>query len=120
LRRPKHVFRRVDLDYPQEFPPIRSMARALTNLPAQLTAFIGREDELKQLQEMHRQTRLLTLTGPGGAGKTRLALELASQLVGESADGGWLVELGPRSDPTLVPQGVATGLVPKAQPALRM
>ena len=120
LRRPEHVFQLVDLDSPQEFPPIRSMARALTNLPAQLTAFIGREDELKQLQEMHRQTRLLTLTGPGGAGKTRLALELASQLVGEAADGVWLVELDPLSDPTLVPQAVATGLGLKEQPGRRM
>jgi predicted ATPase/class 3 adenylate cyclase len=120
LRRPEHVFQLVDLDHPQEFPPIRSMPRAVTNLPAQLTAFIGREDELKQLQEMRRRTRLLTLTGPGGAGKTRLALELASKLVGEAADGVWLVELDPLSDPTLVPQAVATGLGLKEQPGRRM
>src|SRR5438270_4549339 len=94
--------------------------RGRSNLPAQLTAFIGREDELKQLREMHRQSRLLTLTGPGGAGKTRLALELASQLVGEAADGVWLVELDPLSDPLLVPQAVASGLGLKERPGRRM
>jgi predicted ATPase/class 3 adenylate cyclase len=120
LKRPEHVFQLVDLDDPKEFPPILSMPRQVTNLPAQLTAFIGREDELKQLQEMHRKTRMLTLTGPGGAGKTRLALELASQLVGEAADGVWLVELDPLSDPLLVPQAVANGLGLKEQPGRRM
>jgi len=120
LTRPEHVFQLVDLDAPTEFPPILSLPRQVTNLPTQLTAFIGREDELKQLQEMHRQSRLLTLTGPGGAGKTRLALELASQLVGEAADGVWLVELDPLSDPLLVPQAVASGLGLAEQPGRRM
>ena len=120
LKRTEHVFQLVDLDNPKEFPPILSVPRQITNLPAQLTAFIGREDELKQLREMHRQSRLLTLTGPGGAGKTRLALELASQLVGEAADGVWLVELDPLSDPLLVPQAVASGLGLKERPGRRM
>lgn len=120
LARPEHVFQLVDLDNPKEFAPIRSLSRQATNLPAQLTAFIGREDELKQLQEMHRRTRMLTLTGPGGAGKTRLALELASQLVAESADGVWLIELDPLSDPLLVPQAVASGLGLKEQPGRPM
>ncbi|HVS07712.1 MAG TPA: AAA family ATPase [Candidatus Dormibacteraeota bacterium] len=120
LTRPERVFQLVDLNRPAEFPPILSLARQLTNLPAQLTPFIGREEQLKELQEMHRQTRLLTLTGPGGAGKTRLALELAAQLVGEEADGVWLVELAPLSDPLLVPQAVASGLGLKEQPGRRM
>ena len=120
LTRPERVFQLVDLDQPTAFPPILSLTRQLTNLPAQLTPFIGREEQLKELQEMHRQTRLLTLTGPGGAGKTRLALELAAQLVGEETDGVWLVELGPLSDPLLVPQAVATGLGLTEQPGRRM
>lgn len=120
LMRPEHVFQLVDLDHPQDFPALRSLPRAATNLPAQLTAFIGREDELAQLQELHRRTRLLTLTGPGGAGKTRLALELASRLIGEEVDGVWLIELDPLSDPTLVPQAVASGLGLKEQPGRRM
>lgn len=120
LTRPERVFQLVDLDQPTEFPPILSLTRQLTNLPAQLTPFIGREEQLKELLEMHRQTRLLTLTGPGGAGKTRLALELAAQLVGEESDGVWLVELGPLSDPLLVPQAVASGLGLNEQPGRRM
>lgn len=120
LTRPERVFQLVDLDHPVEFPPILSLTRRLTNLPAQLTPFIGREDQLKELREMHHQTRLLTLTGPGGAGKTRLALELAAQLVGEEADGVWLVELASLSDPLLVPQAVASGLGLKEQPGRRM
>ena len=120
LARAEHVFQLVDLDHPKEFPPILSLSPQTTNLPVQLTAFIGREGELKELEEMHRRTRMLTLTGPGGAGKTRLALELASQLVGEAADGVWLVELDPLSDPLLVPQAVASGLGLKEQPGRPM
>lgn len=120
LTRPEHVFQLVDLDRPIEFPPIRSMQRRLSNLPAQLTPFIGREDELAQLHELHRRARLLTLTGPGGAGKTRLGLQLAAEVVGEHADGVWLVELDALSDPRLVPVAVAGGLGLKQQPGRRM
>jgi len=120
LTRPEHVFQLVDLDHPEHFPPIRSLQHQLTNLPAQLTPFIGRDDELKQLRDMHHRARLLTLTGPGGAGKTRLALQLASDLIGEHADGVWLVELDPLSDPLLVPQAVAGGLGLTEQPGRRL
>ena len=120
LTRPERVYQLVDVAHAVEFPPLASLPSQLTNLPAQLTPFIGREEELKQLQEMHRRARLVTLTGPGGAGKTRLALELASQLVGEETDGVWLVELDPLSDPLLVPQAVASGLGLKEQPGRRM
>src|SRR5207302_7966271 len=60
LTRPERVFQLVDLDHPVEFPPLLSLTRQLTNLPAQLTPFIGREGQLNELQEMHRQSRLLT------------------------------------------------------------
>ena len=77
------------------------------NLPAQLTSFIGREGEIAELKDLLTTTRLLTLTGAGGCGKTRLGLKIASDLVEEYADGVWLVELASLSDPALVPQGVA-------------
>ena len=81
-----------------------------SNLPLPLTSFIGREHEREQVQELLSQTRLLTLTGTGGVGKTRLALEVARQVVDDYPDDVWLVELAPLADPTLVPQAVAAAL----------
>jgi predicted ATPase/class 3 adenylate cyclase len=80
------------------------------NLPAQLTSFIGREPELAELSQLLGTTRQLTLAGPGGCGKTRLALALAGQVLGTYPDGVWLVELAGLSDPGLVPQAVASAL----------
>src|SRR5258705_8561004 len=74
------------------------------NLPHQLTSFVGREQEIAQLEELVTANRLVTLTGAGGAGKTRLAIEVASRLVDAFPDGVWLVELAALSDQHLVPQ----------------
>ena len=87
------------------------------NLPYQLTSFVGREQEIAQLEELVTANRLVTLTGAGGAGKTRLAIEVASRLVDAFPDGVWLVELAALSDPRLVPQAVAQALEVKEQPA---
>ncbi len=119
LARAEHVFELVDAEHPREFPPIRSLQPA-SNLPIQLTAFIGRDGELRQLRELHAKARSLTLTGPGGSGKTRLALELASELEPEHADGVWFIELGPVSGPHLVPQAVADSLHLKEQASRRL
>ncbi len=89
-----------------------------TNLPAQVTSFIGRERELAEVERLLTAApraaggapRLLTLTGPGGCGKTRLAFQAAGGLVDEFADGVWLVELAALADPALVPQAVAAVL----------
>ena len=86
------------------------------NLPYQLTSFIGREQEIAQLEELVTANRLVTLTGAGGAGKTRLAIEVARRLVDAFPDGVWLVELAALSDPRLVPQAVAQALGVKEQP----
>ena len=80
------------------------------NLPFQLTTFIGRERELAEVKRLLRQTRLLTLTGPGGCGKTRLALQSANSLAEVMKDGVWLVELASLSDPALLPQSIASVL----------
>lgn len=80
------------------------------NLPQQLTSFIGRQRELAQIRSLWSQTRLVTLTGPGGIGKTRLALHIAAEVLREYEDGVWLIELAPLSDPGLVPQTVAATL----------
>jgi predicted ATPase/DNA-binding SARP family transcriptional activator/DNA-binding CsgD family transcriptional regulator len=85
------------------------------NLPAPRTSFVGREREMREIKRELSMTRLLTLTGAGGSGKTRLALEVARDLVGAYQDGVWLVELAPLSDSTLVPQAVATALAVQEQ-----
>jgi predicted ATPase/DNA-binding winged helix-turn-helix (wHTH) protein len=86
------------------------------NLPYQLTSFVGRAQEIAQLEELMTANRLVTLTGAGGAGKTRLAIEVASRLIDAFADGVWLVELAALWDPRLLPQAVAQALKVKEQP----
>ena len=86
------------------------------NLPLALTSFVGREREMEEAKELLDADRLLTLTGPGGSGKTRLALAVASDVVGRFEDGVWLVELAPLSDPDLVPQAVASVLGARETP----
>ncbi len=78
-----------------------------TNLPLQLTSFIGREREIAEIKRLLSTTRLLTLTGAGGAGKTRLALQVAEELIEQYAEGVWFVDLAPLSDPALIPQAIA-------------
>jgi non-specific serine/threonine protein kinase len=80
------------------------------NLPNALSSFIGRGREIEALKRLMGTTRLLTLTGPGGCGKTRLGLWVAGELGAEFSDGVWLVELAPLADPGLVPQAVASAL----------
>lgn len=87
-----------------------------SNLPGQLTSFVGRETELVDVRGLLAATRLLTLTGPGGTGKTRLALEAASQATESYAGGTWLVELGTLHDPQLLPQAIATSLGLREEP----
>ena len=82
----------------------------LGNLPLELTSFIGREREVAELEGLLGDRRLVTLCGPGGAGKTRLALAVAQEVVEEFEDGVWWVDLAPISDPKLVPLAVATAL----------
>ncbi len=95
-----------------DFPPLRSLDNPLLkhNLRRQLTRFIGREKDLAAVRTLVDEVRLLTLTGPGGTGKTRLALQLAADLVGQSEDGVWFTELAALADPALVPAAVAAAL----------
>src|SRR5258708_27406250 len=80
-----------------------------TNLPMLLRAFVGREAELSRVRELVRSSRLITLTGAGGSGKTRLALQAAAEQIGRAPDGVWLVELAP-----LTNGGLIDGAVPAA------
>ncbi len=112
LARPEHVFQLHHPDLPGEFPPLKSLDNVAmpNNLPQQVTSFIGREKELASLQEALARSRLLTLTGAGGSGKSRLALQAAADLLETYPDGVWLVELAPLADPLLVAQTVANAL----------
>jgi predicted ATPase len=107
-----------DLDAPEQvfqvnegaFPPLRSSMSLPTNLPVQRTSFVGRDRELKITLEAITQSALVTLTGVGGVGKTRLALETAGRVPADLADGVWLVELGAVADPDAVGEVTASAL----------
>jgi predicted ATPase len=112
LDRPMHVFQ-VGAG---SFPALGSLDRLPGNLPEQTTSFVGRQAEVAELIDVVGGHRLVTLTGPGGVGKTRLALQVAAELAGVFADGVWLVELAPVGDPAAVADTVATalGVIPQA------
>jgi predicted ATPase/class 3 adenylate cyclase len=99
-----------------DFPPLRTVDAVPGNLLVQTTSFVGRDEEVKTVCELVRAHRLVTLTGVGGVGKTRLALQVAAELTGEFTDGVWLVELAPVGDPAAVPDAVAgvLGVIPRA------
>lgn len=107
LSRPEQVFQLVSPGLPVTFPPLRSLPNQLHNFPVQTTAFIGRAAELKQLHERLHQTRLLSLLGPGGVGKSRLALQLAAETAESFPDGTWLAELAALQNASLLAQSVA-------------
>src|SRR5207244_4090689 len=99
LARPEHVFQLISPDLPSEFPPLRSLDVLPNNLPRQLTRFVGREREMAEVRRLLAATSLLTLVGTGGAGKTRLSLQVAADIVDEYSGGVWLVELARLADP---------------------
>jgi predicted ATPase/class 3 adenylate cyclase len=108
----ERIFQLCGPGLPAEFPPLKSLDQQPNNLPAQPTALIGREAELATLREMlvTLDARLITLTGPGGTGKTRLALQAAAESLDAFPDGVWFVPLAAISDPALVPEAIATEL----------
>jgi predicted ATPase/DNA-binding CsgD family transcriptional regulator len=112
LQQPTHLFQLVTLDLPADFPPLRTLDLHAHNLPVQLTSFIGREKEVAKAAQMvlRDDVRLLTLTGPGGIGKTRLGLQVAAELSEQFADGVFFVNLAPIGDPALVLPTIAQTL----------
>jgi len=115
LTRPEHIFQLAAPGLPADFPPLGVLGAA-NNLPVPLTSFIGRERELAEAQRLLASARLLTLTGPGGTGKTRLALQAAADALDQFPDGAWLVELAPLADPALVAGAAATTWDLREQP----
>jgi predicted ATPase/class 3 adenylate cyclase len=120
LTRPEHIFQLLIPGLPADFPPLKTLDTFSNNLPVQLTSFIGREKEIGEVKRLLNEKRLVTLTGSGGTGKTRLALQTAADLLDSFPNGAWLVELAPLSDPDLVPQAVASALGVREQPGRSM
>lgn len=110
LDQPRRIYQLVIPALSDAFPPLRSLDSLPHNLPVQLTSFVGRKRELAEITRLLGSTRMLTLTGVGGAGKTRLALQIGADLVESYANGVWFIELATLADPALVPQAVATML----------
>ena len=93
LAEPVLIYQLTHADLPPDFPPIRTPAERTSNLPMQVNSFIGRHRELSEVRALIASSRLVTLTGAGGCGKTRLSLQVAAGLFDEAGDGVWLVEL---------------------------
>ncbi len=110
FRQAQSLFRVAAPGVPVDVSPSASPSVPRHNLPTQLSSFIGREREIVEVKRLLSSSRLVTLTGAGGCGKTRLALHVAADVLNAFADGAWFVELAPLSDPALVLQAVASAL----------
>ncbi len=107
LAQPEHLWQVNAAGLLQDFPPLGTLSGISSSLPVQLTSFIGREKEIAEIQRSLEKHRLLTLTGPGGVGKTRLSLEIAARLAPAFPNGVWFVQLDHLADPSLVPAAIA-------------
>jgi predicted ATPase/class 3 adenylate cyclase len=116
--RPERVVQLCHPDLRNDFPPLRTpKSVGAHNVPVQLTSFVGRQAEMTRLREALASNRLVTLTGAGGAGKTRLAVQIAVSIAPEYADGVWYVDLAPITDPGVLPVAVARTLGLPDQPS---
>jgi predicted ATPase/class 3 adenylate cyclase len=118
LRRPEVIFQLIADDLHEQFPPLRSLdnPQLLHNLPELVSSFVGRETEVIELRKLVETSRLVTLSGAGGSGKTRLALQVAAEALDDFADGAWLVELASLADAALVTSAVASVLGVREEP----
>ena len=109
LYRPEHIFQLLHAALPRDFPPLRTLDARPHNLPAQPTPLVGRDDETTQVAGLlsREDVRLVTVTGPGGVGKTRLSLQVGADLLEAFPDGCWFVDLAAIRDPVLLPAAIA-------------
>lgn len=107
LSRAEHIYQVEADDLPTEFPPIRSLAAYRQNLPVQITSFIGREGDVQTVSQLLLEHRLVTLRGPGGSGKTRLAFQVAAEVLDRYQEGLYVVDLAPLREPEAVARAIA-------------
>jgi len=110
LLRPEHIFQINIEGLPSTFAPLKTLDVFPNNLPVQLTSFVGRENEITELKQELNDHRLVTLTGSGGTGKTRLSLQVAAELLEKFDHGVWFIELAPLTDPHLIPQTILSAI----------
>ncbi|HEX5721848.1 MAG TPA: adenylate/guanylate cyclase domain-containing protein [Acidimicrobiia bacterium] len=110
LIRPERLHQVIIKGLPAEFPPLRSLDGGKAHVPRRFNSFVGRAQDLDDLRRLLADHRLITLVGPGGTGKTALAIELARSVAGDFVDGAWFVDLAPLTDPDLVVPTVARTL----------
>jgi predicted ATPase/class 3 adenylate cyclase/Tfp pilus assembly protein PilF len=116
LQQPEQVFQLLHPDLPADFPSLKSLDPIRTNLPVQLTSFIGREAEIGEITDLLSRHRLLTVMGAGGTGKTRLALQVGAERLEDYSGGVWFIELAALTEPSLVAQSVANALTLREAP----
>ena len=102
LKEPMRLFQLVSPELTSDFPPLKTLDARPNNLPVQLTNFIGRENELKEIKELLKTSRLITLLGPGGTGKTRLSIQAGADVIDEFVNGVWFIEFASLIDPSLI------------------
>jgi predicted ATPase/class 3 adenylate cyclase len=110
LMRPEHLYQLHASGLPGTFPPLKTLDFFPNNLPIQLTTFVGREKEISEVKQELAEHRLVTLTGSGGTGKTRLALQVSAELLEKFEQGVWFVELAPLTDPDLIPKTILSAM----------
>jgi predicted ATPase/class 3 adenylate cyclase len=120
LVRPEQIFQYNEPGLRHDFPLLRSLSAFAHNLPEQLTSFIGRELELAEVKHLLSRTRLLTLSGSGGSGKTRLALQVAADVVDRFTNGVWFVDMSTVADPGLIVTAVASTFRLREEPGHTM
>lgn len=120
MSRPERIFQLVHSELARDFPPLATFGLVPNNLPIQLTSFVGREQEAAEVRKALIGSRLVTLVGPGGAGKTRLALEVAADTAELYQEGVWFVDLAPIAEPHMVGKAVASSLKLHEQPGVEL
>ena len=116
LSQPERVFQLSHPDLPGDFPPLQSLEALPNNLPVQLTSFVGRDEDMEEIRRLVSMSRLVTLTGAAGCGKTRLAVQVAADLLDEFDEGVWFVDFAAVTDPALVPHTTAAALSVQEEP----